>query len=360
MSATFGEKVKVSIFGRSHAAEIGAVLSGIPEGKVIDEERLSRFMERRRASGDLATKRHEEDKVIFLSGVEDGVTTGGDIRLIIKNKDTRSQDYGNIAKIPRPSHADFAAFMKYEDAYDFRGGGQFSGRLTAATCAAGFIALELLREKGISVVSHVSRIGSVEDKPLDPMKEDKKLSEKLKSDSFPVIEEAAKERMTEVILERKAHLDSVGGEIECAVYNLPVGLGSDFFGGLEALIARTVFSIPAVKGLEFGKGFEFAKMCGTEANDGFFVNENKEVKTFTNNCGGILGGISSGMPLTFRVAFKPTPSIGAPQRSVDLETMEETEFTIKGRHDPCIVPRASAVVEASLALALINADGFNL
>ncbi len=358
MSAGFGDRVKVNIFGRSHAPEIGAVLSGIPQGIAIDEEKLSRFMGRRRASGDLATKRHEEDKVIFLSGVEDGVTTGGDIRLIIKNKDTRSGDYGNIAKIPRPSHADFSAFMKYKENYDFRGGGQFSGRLTAATCAAGFIALEILGEKGISVVSHVSRIGSVEDKPLDPMKEDKVLSERLKSDSFPVIDETAKERMTDVILERKAHLDSVGGEIECAVYGLPTGLGEDFFGGLEALIARTIFSIPAVKGLEFGKGFEFAKMCGSQANDGFFVDENKEVKTLTNNNGGILGGISSGMPLIFRAAFKPTPSIGIPQRSVDLETMEETELVIKGRHDPCIVPRAAAVVEASLALALVNADGF--
>lgn len=359
MNNGFGEKVNVKIFGRSHAPEIGAVLRGIPEGIFIDEERLSAFMQRRRASGDLATKRHEEDRVHFLSGVENGFTTGGDIKLVIRNKDTRSEDYKNVAKVPRPSHADFAAFMKYGDDYDFRGGGQFSGRLTAATCAAGFIALEILREKGISVISHVSRIGNVEDKSLDDMREDKVLSEKLKTSSFPVIDEGAKEKMTALILEKKACLDSVGGEIECAVYNLPKGLGADFFGGLEALIARTIFSIPAVKGLEFGRGFEFSSMCGSEANDNFTV-ENGEVKTLTNNCGGILGGISSGMPITFRAAFKPTPSIGIIQKSVDLDTLEETELTINGRHDPCIVSRASAVVEASVALALINADGFTL
>ncbi len=359
MSATFGEKVKITLFGTSHAPEIGAVLSGIPKGVVIDEAKLSAFMHRRRAKGDLATKRHEKDNVIFESGVSDGVTTGDDIRIVIENKDVRSKDYSDIARVPRPNHADFAAFAKYGSDFEFHGGGQFSGRLTAPLCAAGFILLGILEEKGITVVSHVSRIGDVTDSPLDSLTADAELNSRLKASAFPVIDCDVQKAMTETILQRKAEGDSVGGEIECAVYGLPAGLGSDFFGGLEALIARTVFSVPAVKGLEFGKGFEFARMWGSAANDAFCA-EDEKVRTLTNNCGGILGGISSGMPLTFKVAFKPTPSISIPQRSVNLDTMEETILTVKGRHDPCIVPRAAAVIESALALALVNADGFEI
>lgn len=357
MSATFGDKVKITLFGTSHAPEIGAVLKGIPKGLFVDEEKLGAFMDRRRAQGELATKRHEEDKVIFESGVVDGITTGDDIRIVIKNKDVRSKDYSNIARVPRPNHADYAAFVRYGEDFEFHGGGQFSGRLTAPLCAAGFILLGILEEKGITVVSHVKRIGNVTDASLDNLKADEELNSRLKASAFPVIDSKAQEAMTEAILAKKAEGDSLGGEIECAVYGIPAGVGSDFFGGLEALIARTVFSIPAVKGLEFGKGFEFAKMSASEANDGFCVKDGN-VRTVTNNCGGILGGISSGMPLTFSVAFKPTPSISIPQRSVNLDTMEDTVLTIKGRHDPCIVPRAAAVVESALAIALVNADGF--
>ncbi|MGN0452441.1 MAG: chorismate synthase [Ruminococcus sp.] len=358
MSATFGNKVKITLFGQSHAPAIGAVLDGVPAGMKIDEDKLQAFMDRRRATGDLATRRHEADKVIFKSGVVNGVSCGAPICMEIENKDTRSADYSNLSLVPRPSHSDYPAFVKYGGNNDIRGGGQFSGRLTAAMCAAGFICLEMLKERGIEVVSHVSRIGAAQDTPLDNMNMDSSLTKALKSSAFPVIDAAAKAKMTDEILKKKAELDSVGGEIECAVYGLPVALGSGFFGGLEALIAQTVFSIPAVKGLEFGAGFEFAKLCGTKANDNFIVDNEGNVKTETNNCGGILGGFSSGMPLVLRCAFKPTPSISSAQKSVDLMSKTEEELVIKGRHDPCIVPRAAAVVESAVALALVNADGF--
>lgn len=360
MAATFGNKVKVTLFGQSHAACIGAIVDGLPAGMRIDEERLSAFMDRRRAKSDLATKRREADKVIFKSGVVDGVTCGAPVCLMIENADTRSKDYSNVQNIVRPSHSDFAAFVKYAGHNDIRGGGQFSGRLTAAMCAAGFLCLELLKEKEIEIVSHVSRIGDVRDEKISTLNANKELNKRLNESDFPVISDTAKEKMTECVLKVKEQGDSVGGEIECAVYNLPAGLGSDFFGGLEALIASAVFSVPAVKGVEFGAGFDFASMCGSEANDEFTVNDCGKVVTITNNCGGILGGISSGMPLTFKAAFKPTPSIAKVQNSVNVTDNTKAMLEIKGRHDPCIVPRAAAVVEAVTAIAVLNADGFVL
>lgn len=360
MAATFGNKVKVTLFGQSHASCIGAVVDGLPAGMRINEERLCDFMDRRRAKSDLATKRHEADKVKFQSGVVDGVTCGAPVCFTIENADTRSRDYSNVQNIVRPSHSDFAAFVKYAGHNDIRGGGQFSGRLTAAMCAAGFLCLEILKDKGIDVVSHVSRIGDVRDEKLNSLIAQKELNTKLMSSDFPVISEDAKEKMTQCILRAKEQGDSVGGEIECAVYNMPAGLGSDFFGGLEALIASAVFSVPAVKGVEFGAGFDFASMYGSIANDEFTVNDDGNIVTETNNCGGILGGISSGMPLTFKAAFKPTPSIAKEQRSVNVTENKEAVLVIKGRHDPCIVPRAAAVIEAVTAIALVNADGFNI
>ncbi|MBR3971695.1 MAG: chorismate synthase [Ruminococcus sp.] len=360
MAATFGNRIKVTLFGQSHAPAIGAVVDGVPAGFFIDEAKLSAFMDRRRAKSDIATPRREADKVVFKSGVVNGATCGAPICLMIENENVRSQDYSDVQTIPRPSHSDFAAFVKYAGHNDIRGGGQFSGRLTAAMCAAGFICLELLRQKGVEVVSHVSRVGDVEDAPLDNLKPDEYLNGILKASDFPVIDSEKEGKMTDLILEAKGRGDSVGGEIECAVYNLPAGLGGDFFGGLEALIASAVFSIPAVKGLEFGKGFEYAKMFGSSANDPFVLNDKGDIITETNNCGGILGGISFGMPLVFRAAFKPTPSIATAQRSVDVIEKKECELVINGRHDPCIVPRAAAVIEAVTAIALVNADGFNI
>ncbi len=360
MAATFGNRIKVTLFGQSHAPCIGAVVDGLPAGMKIDEERLCAFMDRRRAKSDLATKRHEADKVIFQSGVVDGITCGAPVCLMIENADTRSKDYTNVQNIVRPSHSDFAAFVKYAGHNDIRGGGQFSGRLTAAMCAAGFLCLEVLKDKGIEVVSHVSRIGDARDEKLNNLIAQKELNAKLTTSDFPVISEEAKEKMTRCILGAKEQGDSVGGEIECAVYNLPAGLGSDFFGGLEALIASAVFSVPAVKGVEFGAGFDFASMYGSDANDSFVIDKSGKVVTETNNCGGILGGISSGMPLTFKAAFKPTPSIAKAQKSVNITENKEEILEIKGRHDPCIVPRAAAVIEAVTAIALVNADGFNI
>lgn len=360
MAATFGTRIKVTLFGQSHAPAIGAIVDGVPAGFFIDEEKLMGFMDRRRAKSDLATPRQEADKVIIKSGVVDGITCGAPICLMIENGNTRSQDYKNVQSVMRPSHSDLSAFIKYAGQNDVRGGGQFSGRLTAAMCAAGFICLELLGQKGVEIVSHVSRIGDIEDDPLDDIKADEYLNGVLKTLDFPVIDEDKERKMIDLILEAKGRGDSVGGEIECAVYNLPAGLGSDFFGGLEALIASAVFSIPAVKGLEFGAGFEYAKMFGTEANDPFVLDEKGNIITETNNCGGILGGISFGMPLVFRAAFKPTPSIATAQRSVNVTENKECELVIKGRHDPCIVPRAAAVIEAVTAIALVNADGFHI
>ncbi len=358
MSATFGNKIKVTLFGQSHAASIGAIVDGVPAGMFIDEERLARFMNRRRAKSSISTSRHEGDKVIFKSGIVDGLTCGAPICLMIENGDTRSQDYKNVQSVMRPSHSDLAAFIKYAGQNDVRGGGQFSGRLTAAMCAAGFICLEILAQKGVEVVSHICRIGDIEDSKLDVLKADSQLNAFLKEADFPVIDSEKECEMTKLILDSKERCDSVGGEIECVVYNMPKGLGSDFFGGLEALIASAVFSIPAVKGVEFGAGFEYAQMTGSKANDPFVLNDKGEVVTETNNCGGILGGISFGMPLVLRAAFKPTPSIAKPQKSVDVIKMAETELVINGRHDPCIVPRAAAVIESMVAIALVNADGF--
>lgn len=360
MSATFGDRIKITLFGQSHAQAIGAVIDGVPAGMHIDTDRLRAFMDRRRAKDELATARHEGDEVVFVSGIVDNVTCGAPLCLMIENKDTRSQDYNNVSVVPRPSHSDFAAFIKYGGHNDIRGGGQFSGRLTAAMCAAGFICLEILRTKGISVVSHVSRIGSIVDDKLNPLQSMEDVNSRLVTSSFPVINEKAKEKMREEVLKYKAQGDSVGGEIECAVYGLPAGLGGDFFGGLEALIAQAVFSVPAVKGLEFGAGFEFSKMCGSLANDSFTLDSTGKVITIANNCGGILGGISSGMPLTFSAAFKPTPSIAKEQNSVDLSDNKETPLVIKGRHDPCIVPRAAVVIESAVAIAIVNADGFEV
>lgn len=358
MSATFGNRIKITLFGQSHAPAIGAIVDGLPAGMKIDEEKLQVFMDRRRAKSNLATKRHEADKVVFKSGVVDGVTCGAPVCLIIENKDTRSADYSDVQAVMRPSHSDFAAFVKYAGHNDVRGGGQFSGRLTAAMCAAGFLCLEVLKSKDIEVVSHISRIGDVQDVPLDDLNADRELNARLNASDFPVTDEEKKQLMTALILSKKQQGDSVGGEIECAVYNLPAGLGSDFFGGLEALIASAVFSIPAVKGLEFGAGFEFSKMLGSEANDCFAFDDEGKVVTTTNNCGGILGGISNAMPLIFKAAFKPTPSIALPQKSINVLEKTQEELVVKGRHDPCIVPRAAAVVEAAVAIALVNADGF--
>ena len=347
MSSTYGEHLKLSIFGQSHAPAIGMTLDGVPAGQAIDLDELQRFLDRRAPGrAEYATPRKEADRPEFLSGLVGNVTCGAPLAAIIRNTNTRSGDYANLAVTPRPGHADYTAECKYHGFQDPTGGGHFSGRLTAPLCIAGGICLQLLRRDGIEIVSRIAAVAGVEDLG--------ELTASTAEKAFPVVDDAQGTKMREAIAAAKAEGDSVGGIIEVAAFGLPVGLGDPMFGGMENRIAAIVFGIPAVKGVEFGEGFGAARLRGSENNDGFCVRDGK-IGTITNHCGGILGGITNGMPLRFRAAVKPTPSIFRPQRSVNLETMEETTLQIQGRHDPCIVPRAVPVMEAAAAIAIYDA-----
>ena len=347
MSSTYGEHLKLSIFGQSHAPAIGMTLDGVPAGQAIDLDELQRFLDRRAPGrAEYATPRKEADRPEFLSGLVGNVTCGAPLAAIIRNTNTRSGDYSNLAVVPRPGHADYTAAVKYGGTQDAAGGGHFSGRLTAPLCIAGGICLQLLRREGIEIVSRIAAIAGVEDAG--------ELTASTAEKAFPVVDDAQGTKMREAIAAAKAESDSVGGIIEVAAFGLPVGLGDPMFGGMENRIAAIVFGIPAVKGVEFGEGFGAARLRGSENNDGFCVRDGK-IGTITNHCGGILGGITNGMPLRFRAAVKPTPSIYRPQQSVNLETMEETTLQIQGRHDPCIVPRAVPVMEAAAAIAIYDA-----
>ncbi len=347
MSSTYGQNIRMTIFGQSHSPAIGMTLEGIPAGEQIDFAALSRFLSRR-APGQNAwsTARKEADAPEFVSGLVGDSTCGTPLTALIRNTDTRSKDYFALAVTPRPGHADYTAAIKYGGHQDFAGGGHFSGRMTAPLCIAGGICLQLLEKEGIRVLSRIAAIGGIEDEGA--------LLSSTAEKAFPTVSDARGEAMCEAIAKAKAEGDSVGGIVECAVLGLPVGLGDPMFDGMENRIAQIVFGIPAVKGLEFGAGFALAAMRGSESNDAFRIKDGKVV-TDTNRCGGILGGISDGMPLTFRVAFKPTPSIGKTQQTVNLQTMEDAELNIIGRHDPCIVPRAVPVVEAAAAIAVYDA-----
>lgn len=347
MGSTYGENIRLTIFGQSHSPAIGMTFEGIPAGETVDFEVLEAFL-KRRAPGQNAysTARKEADKPEFLCGFTENVTCGTPITAIIRNTDTRSQDYANLKTVPRPGHADYTANVKYNGHQDAAGGGHFSGRLTAPLCIAGGICKQLLMKEGIRVIARIAAIGGVKDQG--------ELTEAVTGKDFPVMDDIQGAKMQERIAEAKADGDSVGGIIDCAVLGLPAGIGDPMFSGMENRIAQIVFGIPAVKGLEFGEGFRAAEMLGSENNDCFTVADGA-VKTETNHCGGILGGITNGMPVTFAVAIKPTPSIAKPQQSVDLSTMEVTELVIKGRHDPCIVPRAVPVVEAAAAIAVYDA-----
>ena len=354
MSNSYGERFRITIFGQSHADAIGVVIEGIPAGVVLDLPEIQAMMARRQSgSAPYATARKEPDLPEIVSGTVNGVTCGAPLCAIIRNKDVRSGDYDALRTVPRPSHADFAAFRKYEGQYDHRGGGRFSGRMTAPLVFAGAVAMQLLQEKGVTVGAHIARIGHITDDPFDAVSMDPSVLNSLKAKAFCTLNDAAGEAMRQAIAEAKADGDSLGGVIECAAVGLPVGLGEPMFGGLENEISRCVFAVPAVKGIEFGSGFAGAALRGSENNDPFCVKEDA-VRTETNNHGGILGGLASGMPLVFRAAFKPTPSIAKPQRSVDLATGAPVTLKIPGRHDPCVVPRAVPCVEAACAVALAN------
>ena len=350
MSSTYGENLKLSIFGQSHGAAIGMTLDGIPAGLPVDLEQLQTFLNRRApGQNDYSTPRKDEDRPEFLSGVLDGHTCGAPLAAIIRNTNTRSGDYSNLKDCPRPGHADYTAQVKYGGCQDAAGGGHFSGRLTAPLCIAGGLCKQWLETRGIRVGAHIAAIAGVEDDAFDPMRPQ---LEAVNAD-FPVLNPQAGAKMREAVAAARMDLDSVGGIIECAVTGLPVGLGEPMFGGVEGRIAQIVYGIPAVKGVEFGIGFEAANLRGSENNDPFRM-ENGKVVTATNHCGGILGGITNGMPLLFRAAIKPTPSISQVQQSVSLSLGENRELVVKGRHDPCIVPRAVPVVEAAAAIAIFD------
>ena len=350
MSSTYGEHLKLSIFGQSHGPAIGMVLDGIPGGLPVDQNVLSDFL-RRRAPGQNAysTPRKEGDVPEFLSGLVNDVTCGAPIAAQIRNTNTRSGDYENLKDCPRPGHADYTAQIKYGGFQDSAGGGHFSGRLTAPMCIAGGLCKQWLEQKSIRIGAHIGAIGGIWDRPFDALEPQLDAIHR----EFPTMDAEKGLVMQEKIQEVKGRGDSVGGVVECAVTGLSAGLGDPMFGGMEGRLAQMLYGIPAVKGVEFGAGFGVAEMLGSENNDPFRV-VNGKVLTETNHCGGILGGITDGMPLIFRIALKPTPSISLPQKSVSLSDMENRELTAQGRHDPCIVPRAVPVVEAAAAIVLMD------
>ncbi len=351
MSSTYGENLKLSIFGQSHGAAIGITLDGIPAGLPVDTEKLQAFLNRRApGQNDWSTPRKEEDRPEFLGGILDGFTCGAPIAAIIRNKNTRSRDYDNLKDCPRPGHADYTAQCKYGGFQDAAGGGHFSGRLTAPLCIAGGLCRQWLEEMGIAVAARILAIGGEYDETaLNPVAPELHL---IRAD-FPVCSSAAAEKMQQKIADARANGDSVGGIIQCYVTGLPAGIGEPMFGGMESRIAQIVYGIPAVKAVDFGAGYTAACMWGSECNDCFTV-ENGIIKTLTNHSGGIQGGITNGMPVIFQTAIKPTPSISQPQQSISLHKGENTTLEITGRHDPCIVPRAVPVVEAAAAIAIYD------
>jgi chorismate synthase len=355
MSSSYHGQLNLTIFGQSHAPAVGMTLEGLPPGETIDLALLQKFLDRRAPGRNpWATPRREADEPEFLSGLVDGHTCGTPVTAIIRNENTRSGDYENLRQVPRPGHGDFTAQRKFHGAQDVAGGGHFSGRLTAPLCIAGGLCLQVLRHRGITIAAHIAAIGGIADVLLDPVGLRRETLEGLTHLEFPVLDAGAGEAMEHAIENAKHQGDSLGGIIECAVLGLPAGLGDPIFDGMENRIARLVFGIPAVKGLEFGAGFAAAGMRGSLHNDPFYA-EHGVVKTRSNHHGGILGGITTGMPLLFRTAVKPTPSIAKPQESVNLETGEATVLEVKGRHDPCIVPRAVPCMEAAAAIAVLDA-----
>lgn len=355
MSGTWGKNIKYTIFGESHGEGIGIVIDNLPPGLELNMEDIQKELDRRRPGGTpLGTSRDEKDSFQILSGIFQGFSTGAPLCCFIRNTNQRSQDYDELKSRPRPGHADYTGYIKYKGFHDYRGGGHFSGRLTAALVFAGNIAKQLLARKGIEIVSHICKIGDISDTMFDSVHPQASDLRQLSSSAFPTLSRPAADQMREAIESARAKGDSIGGIVETAILKLPAGIGSPFFDSLESTIAHLIFSIPGVKGLEFGDGFKLAEMKGSEANDSF-VAENGLVKTSTNHCGGILGGISSGMPVIFKTAFKPTSSIAQEQATVDLSNMTNTSIQIQGRHDPCIVPRALPVVNAAAAMAVLDA-----
>lgn len=354
MSSVIGDKIKLSIFGESHGEAIGCVIDGLPAGIKIDMNAVYKDMQRRAPGKDkTATPRLEKDIPHILSGMLDNVTTGAPLAMVIENTNTKSGDYSNLMTVPRPGHSDYPAYVKYGGNNDIRGGGHFSGRLTAPLVFAGSVAKQILSQMGVTIGAHIKQIGSVCDAVSDLNKTDKSLLDTLSLSTFSLIDETKEQAMRDEIEKARLSLDSVGGIIECFAVGLPVGLGGNMFDTVEGKLASILFGVPAVKGVEFGIGFGFANKRASEVNDQYEI-KNGRVATLSNNNGGVLGGMTDGAPLSVSVAIKPTPSIAKKQKSVNLLTMENAELEIHGRHDPCIVVRAVPVIECAVALGLLD------
>lgn len=354
MSGIWGDKIKLSIFGESHGKAIGITIDGIQPGVLLDMDYINREMNRRApGKNELSTSRNEKDCVEILSGYFNGRTTGTPLCAVIYNKDQHSKDYEMTKNLIRPSHGDYTGHVKYNGFNDYRGGGHFSGRITAPLVFAGAICKQILENKGIIIGSHIKSIGGIEDNSFDMVSVNEEELKKLSNSDFPLLNGFLEASMKEAILKAKGEKDSLGGIVEAAVVNLSPGIGSPFFDSVESKLAHLLFSIPGIKGVEFGLGFDISKLKGSNANDEYYIDENR-IKTYSNNNGGVLGGITNGMPLVFRVAIKPTASIGKVQNTVDIEKRENTKLEIIGRHDPCIIPRVLPVVEAVTAIAMLD------
>ena len=354
MSATWGRNFKISIFGESHGTAIGAVIDGLPGGVELDIDSIKMQMKRRApGKNKLSTPRAEGDGFEILSGYFNGKTTGTPLAVMIRNKDRRSKDYEKTKSLLRPGHADYTGMVRYSGFNDYRGGGHFSGRLTAPVVFAGAIAQQILQNMGIDVMAHVKSIGRVKDDDFSLENMNTEIAQRLRAMEIPVLDSEKAELMRQEILKAKEEMDSVGGVIECAITGVHAGMGDPFFDSVESNIAHVMFSVPAVKGVEFGAGFDISNMRGSQANDEPYIKDGKILHRKNNN-GGIVGGITNGMPVVFRTAIKPTPSIGKVQSSVDIENMSEVKLEIEGRHDPCIVQRAVPVIEAGAAIAVLD------
>ena len=354
MGATFGRNLRMTIFGESHGKGIGLVLDGLPPGTPIDGDFIKEEMARRAPGQNrLSTRRQEKDAFIIESGVFEGKATGTPLCVLIPNSDQHSKDYSLLKEVMRPGHADYAGKIRYKGFNDYRGGGHFSGRLTAPLVFTGAVAKSVLAQKGITVGAHIARIGKITDILFSPLGETEERLQALRKQTLPVLDQSNAQLMEAEILSAREQQDSVGGIIEVMATGMPAGTGDPFFDSLESRLSHALFSVPAVKGIEFGAGFVLAAMKGSEANDPMIF-ENGRIQTTRNNNGGITGGITNGMPVLFRVAIKPTPSIGRPQQTVNVAEAKDTILEIKGRHDPCIVPRAVPVIEAVTAWVLLD------
>ena len=354
MGSTWGKNIKLSLFGESHGVGIGITIDGLPAGVELDLDSIKLEMQRR-ATGknELTTARKEADIFEILSGYFNGHTTGAPLSILIRNKDQQSRDYSKIKDIARPAHADYTGYKRYDGYNDYRGGGHFSGRLTAPIVFAGAVSKQILKSKGIYIGTHIKSIKDLKDRDFCERDLNIEVFKKLSERQLPFLDEDLRNLSREKILKAKSECDSLGGVIECSIIGVKPGIGNPFFNSIESQLAGLLYSIPAVKGVEFGAGFGITDLFGSEANDDIYMDGN-EVKTKTNNNGGILGGITNGMPINFKVAIKPTPSISKAQETINMKTNEETKFEIVGRHDPCIVPRALVVVEAMAAIGILD------